>query len=248
MKRVGRLVALGVGAYLLILLATFPASSITSSLAERVADLSIQGVSGSVFSGQAAQVVYQGLNLGTVDWQFHPSRLLLGRLEYRIELEHPANTGQLTAGRTLTGQAYIDDLDVEVLPGRLINHYSPVEFNSSGTMRLLFETFSPGDDYSGEVAGRVIWRNAALLDPVSLVLGKLKMDVSSRDGLLVGRFNDSGKLGVNGEVTLSPLNEYRIDLILRPRAAIDPDTQALLEQISQRLANGDYHIDLSGQL
>lgn len=247
MNSIVRLVALGVGAYVLILIATFPATRISDSLAERVTDLSINGVSGSVFSGQAVQVVYQGLDLGTVHWQFRPLRLLLGRLEYRIELDYPANAGHLNAGRTLTGRTYVDDVDIEVLPGRLVNHYSPVTFNSSGTLQLLFETLSPGDDYSGEVVGRVIWRDAAILAPVSLVLGQLEMDVSTEDGQLVGRFENSGDLGVSGVVALSPDNAYRVDLLLRPGAAMDMDTLAMLEQFSQRQANGDYRIELSGQ-
>ena len=245
MKRIVRLAALGVAAYVLILIVTFPATRISASLEGRVADLAMNGVSGSFFSGQAVQVVYQGLDLGTIHWQFRPWLLLLGRLEYRVELDNPANSGHLNAGKTLTGRTYLDDVDIEVLPDRLVNNYSLVTFNSSGTMQLLFDTFSPGDDYSGEVAGRVIWRDAVILEPVSLVLGQLEMDVSTRDGQLVGQFEDSGDLGVSGEVALSPVNEYRVDLLLRPGAAIDADTLGLLEQYSQ--ANGDYRIDLSGQ-
>lgn len=245
MKRVVRLAALGVGAYVLILIVTFPATRISASLEDRVADLAMNGVSGSLFSGQARQVVYQGLDLGTIHWQFRPWLLLLGRLEYKVELDSPANSGHLYAGKTLTGRTYLDDVDIEVLPDRLVNHYSLVTFSSSGTMQLLFETLSPGEDYSGEVAGRVIWRDAVILEPVSLVLGQLEMDVSTRDGQLVGQFEDSGDLGVSGEVALSPVNEYRVDLLLRPGAAIDADTRGLLEQYLQ--ADGDYRIDLSGQ-
>ena len=247
MKRVIRLAALGVGAYLLILIATFPAARISASLEDQVADLAMNGVSGSVLSGQAVQVVYQGLDLGTVHWQFRPLPLLLGRLEYRLALDNPANTGHLNAGKTLTGRTYMDDVDIEILPDRLVNNYSLVAFNSSGTMQLLFDTFSPGDDYSGEVAGRVQWRDAVILEPVNLVLGQLEMDVSSEDGQLVGRFDNSGDLGVSGEVALSPVNEYQVDLILRPVAGIDADTRDILEQYSQRQANGDYRIELSGQ-
>ena len=247
MKRVVRLAALGVGAYVLILIATFPAARISASLEDQVADLAVNGVSGSIFSGQAAQVVYQGLDLGTLHWQFRPLRLLLGRLEYRVELDNPANTGHLIAGKTLTGRTYVDDVEFEVLPDRLVNHYSLVAFNSSGTMQLLFESFSPGDDFTGEVVGRVIWHDAVILEPLSLVLGQLEMDVSTRDGQLVGRFDNSGDLAVSGEVALSASNEYRVDLLLRLGPAIDADTQAILEQFSQRLANGDYRIELSGQ-
>jgi len=247
--RVWRLVALGVGAYLLVLVTTFPAARVSGMLQDQVAELSLNRVSGSAFSGQAAQVVYQGLDLGPVHWQFRPLALLLGRLEYRIELTHPDNHGQLYAGKTLTGRTVIHDLDIELLPDRLINHYSPTRVDTSGTLRLAFETLNPGDDYSGEVNGRLVWQDAVILDPISLVLGQLELELVTDDGELVGRFVDGGELGASGEMALSAAYAYRINLLLRPVNDVSPDTQELLEKNSaQRQPNGDYRIDTSGQL
>jgi len=247
--RVWRLVALGVGAYLLVLVSTFPAARVSGMLQDQVAELSLNGVSGSAFSGQAAQVVYQGLDLGPLHWQFRPLALLLGRLEYRIELTHPDNHGQLHAGKTLTGRTVIHDLDIELLPDRLINHYSPTRVDTSGTLRLVFETFNPGDDYSGEVNGRLVWQDAVILDPMNLVLGQLELEVVTDDGELVGRFVDGGDLGASGEMAMSATYAYRINLLLRPVNGVSPDTQELLEKNSaQPQPNGDFRIDTSGQL
>ena len=41
-------------------------------------------------AGRARQLVYQGLDLGPVSWRFRPHAMLLGRLEYRLELQHEA--------------------------------------------------------------------------------------------------------------------------------------------------------------
>ena len=248
MTRVWRLVALGVGAYLLVLVTTFPATRISGMVQEQVADLSLNGISGSAFSGQAAQVVYQGLDLGPVHWQFRPLALLLGRIEFHIELMHPDNTGQLHAGKTLIGRTYIHDLDIELLPDRLINHYSPVAVHTSGTLHLVFETFNPGVDYSGEVNGQLEWRDAAILDPMSLVLGQLQLDVVTDDGNLVGRFANGGDLGISGDLALSAAYAYRVNLLLRQDNNVSSETLDMLEQYTQRQPNGDYHVDLSGQL
>ena len=115
MHRVWRLLALGVAAYLLILVTTFPAARVTGIMEERVSDLSVLAVSGSVFSGKAGRVVWQDLDLGTMRWQFRPVALLLGRIEYLIELTHPANYGQLVAGITLIGRAYVQNLELALL-------------------------------------------------------------------------------------------------------------------------------------
>ena len=248
MTRVWRLVALGVGAYLLVLVTTFPAERIGTMLQDQVADLSLHGVSGSAFSGQAVQVVYQGLDLGSVQWRFRPLALLLGHLEYRLELMHPDNHGQLHAGKTLTGRTYIHDMDIQLLPDRLINHYSPVSVDTSGTLRLVFETFNPGADYSGVVEGRIEWQDAAILAPMSLVLGQLQLDVVTDNGELVGHFSNGGDLGVSGDLALSPVYVYRVNLLLRPGNNVSRDTLNMLEQSARRQPDGDFRIDKSGQL
>ena len=248
MTRVWRLLALGVGVYLLVLVTTFPAERVSGMLQDQVAELSLNGVSGTAFSGQAAQVVYQGLDLGPVHWQFRPLALLLGRLEYGLELMHPDNHGQLIAGKTLTGRTYFNDLDIELLPDRFINHYSPTTVDTSGTLRLVFETFNPGADYSGEVNGRLVWQDAAILNPMSLVLGQLELEVVTDDGELVGRFVSGGDLGASGDLGLSAVYDYRINMLLRPGNNVSPDTLSSLEMFAQRQPNGDYRIDMSGQL
>jgi general secretion pathway protein N len=246
--RVWRLIALGIGAYLLVLVATFPATRVSGMLQDRIADLSLNSVSGSVFSGEAAQLVYQGLDLGPVRWQFRPLALLLGRIEYRIELTHPDNHGQLSIAKTLTGRTHVHDVDIVLLPGRLINHYSPVAVDTSGTFHLVFETFSPGSDYSGEVNGQLEWQDAVIMEPISLVLGQLTLDVVTADGELVGRVANGGALGISGELALSAANAYRINLLLQPGNDVGSDTLDVLAHSAQRQPNGDYRIDMSGQL
>jgi hypothetical protein len=65
-KRVWRYLAIGVTVYLLVLVGHFPAERVRTVLESRVPDLSLHAVTGSVYSGQARQLVYQGLDLGTL--------------------------------------------------------------------------------------------------------------------------------------------------------------------------------------
>jgi general secretion pathway protein N len=247
-RQIWRLVALGVGAYLLVLVATFPAARVSRMLLDQDADLSLNGVSGSVFSGKAAQLVYQGLDIGPVHWQFRPFALLLGRVDYRIELTSPANHGHLIVGKTLTGRTNVHDIDMELLPDRLVNHYSPVTVDTSGTVHLVFETFNPGADYSGEVSGQLEWRDAAILEPMNLVLGQLALDAVTEDGELVGRVTNGGELGASGELALSAAYVYRVKLLLHPGNDVSADTLDMFDLFAQRQPNGDYRIDMSGQL
>ena len=247
MRRAWRLVALGVAAYLLILVTTFPAARVTGMLEQRVPDLSVLAVDGSVFAGQAGRVVWQGLDVGTMHWQFSPLALLLGRIEYFLELTHPHNSGQLTAGISLFGSAYVQDLELRLLPDRIINHYSPVEVQTGGELLLDFEEIDVSDVFSEATTGQLAWQDAVILEPVNMVLGQLQIDVQGNNGVLVGTITEGGALGASGELSLLPAGGYQLDITLQPGPDTTGETLDMLEHTARIQPNGDYLIRQSGQ-
>jgi len=246
-QRAWRFIALGVAVYLLILVTTFPAVRVTGMLEDRVPELSVHAVSGSVFSGQAGRVIWQDLDLGPVHWQFRPVALLWGSIEYRAELTHPANHGQLTAGMSLTGRVYAADMELVVLPDRVINHYSPIAVTTSGELLLAFEEIDLADMFSKTTTGRIAWQGAVILEPVNMVLGQLELGVQGNTEELVGEVIEGGELGASGEVSLSRDNSYRVGLLLQPGYNVDAATLDLLEDAARVQPDG-YLIEQSGQL
>lgn len=247
MHRAWRLLALGVAAYLLILVTTFPAARVTGMLEQWLSDLSLVAVSGSVFSGKAGRVVWQDLDLGPMHWQFSPLALLSGRVEYSVELTHPANTGQLAAGMTLFGNAYVHDLQLQLLPDRIINHYSPVEVQTGGEWLLDFEEIDVSDVFSGATSGELAWQDAVILAPVNMVLGQLKIDVQGNDEALLGEIVAGGALGAAGNASLLADGGYRLDITLQPGPDATAETLDLLEQGARLQSNGDYLIRQAGR-
>ena len=66
MRRTWRYIAIGIAIYLPILLLTFPVERLTGAIGRQVDGLTIQAVTGSLFSGQAGRLDYQGNELGPV--------------------------------------------------------------------------------------------------------------------------------------------------------------------------------------
>lgn len=248
MKRVWRYLAIGATVYLLVLVSNFPAERIKTMIESRVADLSLQTVTGSVFSGQAQQLVYQGLNLGALRWQFRPSALLLGRAEYRFELSHADNQGQGRIGINLLGRTYSRDLELTLLPDRIINHYSPIAVSTSGELKLLIETLDFGRELPRDLAGRVIWQAAAVLEPIDMVLGDVEMALQGSRDELAGSVTRGGVLGASGDMALLPGGGYRVNLVLRPDNDVSTETLDLLDNYTPMQPNGDYLVNASGQL
>ena len=248
MTRLWRYLAAGVVVYLLVLAGSFPAAHITKRIEQQVDDLSLLAVSGSVFSGQAGQLVYQDLDLGAVRWQFQPWALLLGRLEYKVDLVQPGNNGQAIIGVTFAGNAYGRDLEMRLLPDRIINHYSPVSVKTSGVIQLVIETFDVGPDSLQDVAGLIDWQDALIIEPIDLLLGQVSLSLLSEGDGLAGTFEDGGVLGIAGEIVLLPAGKYNISMVLNPGSDVDTATLDLLEHAAQLQPDGSYTINTSGQL
>ena len=248
MKRVWRYLAIGVTVYLLVLVSNFPAERIKTSLESRVADLSLHAVTGSVFSGQARQLVYQGLNLGTLHWKFRPLALLRGKAEYQVELAHADNHGRGNIGITPFGRIYGRELELMLLPDRIINHYSPVTVSTSGELRLVVESLDFADGLPRDLVGLVVWQDAAVLEPLDMVLGTVEMALQGSEEALDGSITRGGALGASGDLALLPGGRYRVNLVLRPDNDVSTETLDMLENYTRMQANGDYLIKTSGQL
>lgn len=101
MRRTRLLVAAGAAAFLLFMVAFLPASLVLPHLPP---ELELRGVSGSLWLGQADEVLLRGRALGTLRWSNRPWRLLLLEANYGLRLQPPAG-GQLRLDvRTRDGQ------------------------------------------------------------------------------------------------------------------------------------------------
>ena len=113
--------ALGIVAYLLFLLYSLPAQHVVGWFEESASaqGLSLTDITGTVWSGSAERISYQRTPLGRLEWDFKPSRLLLGKLAYDIELR---DTGQQLQATFLTGlgEGYsLHGIDAQWLASRL---------------------------------------------------------------------------------------------------------------------------------
>jgi len=83
-KRVGWLIALGIGTLLVFALATLPAGIAAS----RLEKLGVQAVaySGSIWNGAATGLAWRGAPVGDLEWHLAPAALLRGRLAGHAQL------------------------------------------------------------------------------------------------------------------------------------------------------------------
>ncbi len=248
MKRAWPLLAIGAAAYLLVMVVTFPAARLVPLLQRQVAGLSLYTVTGSVFSGTAAQLVYQGLDFGQLTWQVRPAGLLLGRLEFHIELSDPANPGHANIAITPWGDVYGRDVQLMLSPDRLVNHYSPVPVKTSGAMQLQIDTFKIAGGFPEDFTGLLNWEDGVVLDPLEIILGDVGMTLSSKEDLLVGSIVEGGRLEAAGDIQLFADGRYQVNLRLMPDNEMSDETLTALEMVGQVQSDSSLLFKTEGRL
>jgi general secretion pathway protein N len=248
LKAVWRLPLAGAAAYLLILLITVPADYAGKMLERKAVGLELQSVNGTLFSGKADRVVIRGLGLGPVSWSLRLLPLLLARLEYRVILKDPAFQGEGVVGMGLGGQVYLHDLQAELQPDPLVNHFSPLPVQTAGGVRLLIESMDLGDGFPQELSGRLDWTDAQLVEPVALSLGHVEATLHSEANTLVSHVAGSGETALAGDFSLTKEGDYKLNLLLTPGASVSPDIVDGLKTFGQTRPGGAYLITDSGRL
>jgi hypothetical protein len=242
------LLAAGIGTYLLVLLAHFPAGKLTGYLEQQYAPLAFRSVSGSVFSGSAAQVQREGLVAGPLNWHFRPAGLLRGRLEYHLQgsVRQLRFTGN--AAIDLAGRLHVRDAGIELDLADLVREYSPVDFATTGLLSLQVDTLELLDGFLVALDGRLDWSEAGVTEPVSLALGRLEVLLGHEADRITGKVSNDGDTRVAGRLALSAARDYSIDLQVTPGGEASPEVFEFLKSWGQPGQGGVYRLADSGTL
>ncbi len=108
MSRPRLLVALGVGAFVLLLVVTLPAQVVMGRLGKLGVEAT--GVSGSVWSGQAAMVRVRNAPLGQLEWDLHVLKLLTGRASATVAIKQGNAFAQGDVSAALNGRITFSDV------------------------------------------------------------------------------------------------------------------------------------------
>ncbi|UCC56329.1 MAG: type II secretion system protein N [Gammaproteobacteria bacterium] len=250
MSRFWRFLVLGTGAYLLIMVATFPARQAVGFLETQVPGLSVQAVEGTIFSGQAGQLAFDGQVLGQLDWSFRPLALPLGRIEYRITLDGPVFTGSGNLGAGPGVDLVAHDVTGEIQPDPLLERYvqGPVTVQTEGPVMLTLDTLRIEDGFPDELVAVLHWKDAALLEPVELALGQVEVNLGSTGDSVAGEIgNTAAGTDVSGDFSILATGKYRFQLLVKPGPATTAEFIDMLGSFGEPQAGGAYLITDSGE-
>lgn len=195
--------------FLLLLLATAPATLLTRTASGAVPALQFGQVSGSLWQGHAASVRYGDVALEQLQWQLSPWQLLLGQFAVQFELGQSSGgaRGNGAVRASIGGDITVQDLNLQVPAQALQPLLKMAGVQFGGELQLTLADAAIQDRQVTRLQGRLIWLQAMVRTPLGQPrLGAYAIDLGADgEGGVNGDISDiDGVLGLTGRVQVSP--------------------------------------------
>ena len=232
----------------MFMLLQMPARVLTTFLP---ATLTLSGLSGSVWSGQAVRawtmIDSQPLMLGRVQWQLQPWQLGWGSpLTLTSEWGHQIFTSQIGIG--LSGLTVVRDVSVN-FDTSVLREMFPLYLG--GTLSCSFERIEVEQAGLRQAQGTIYLQNAIwTANSGNIPLGDYRIDVAgnagSAEGIVGEVVTENGALVLVGDLNLS-MGAYAVKLSATGPVARDDGFRRAVSMLATPAAGG-FDIVLQGQL
>ncbi len=249
MKRTWPLLALGIGAFLLLALFTLPAKVVLSFF--ETPNVSQSGVSGTLWSGRAQTVRSGPQHVGSVEWKLDVLRLLTGKLGADVKVTRTDGFAQgsiaaAPAGR-VTLRNFNASLPVSALPPNVVRG------GWTGTLSLKLGELTLENSWPVAATGTV--EVADLVGPANrpAALGGYRVvfpaeGAGSADALTGALTDTGGPLAVNGTVQLNKDESYLISGLIATRPGAPGDMTRTLEILGEPDSQGRRQFTIEGSM
>lgn len=249
MMTVRRGLLLGSLAYLLFLLYSAPASWAVQFLQNRLPGLQLTSAQGTLWSGQARRLQYQGQTVTDLSWHWRPLALLLGRVEYQLKADWAGEPAALKVGAGLTGSTYLADVSAKIAPQILFAELLPGNVVLQGQVTMELEKVELTDQGPLPILyGQVRWPQAKVISPQDYRLGDILLELAPDEHKTLGKLTaENGQMQIDGTLELSVTGDYSLLADVRPEGALPAAVKNALDVFAEN-RNGQYRLDLSGNL
>lgn len=237
----------GILAYLGFLCATFPATYALRWVQADLPGIQLSDISGSVWSGEAQQLVFESVPLGAISWHFDWRAPWTGKLGYHLHLVDGVTQldGRVAIG--YTGRVVIHDL-IGRVPVQRLDHWLPLPPESvTGLLQLNLANLVVTKGIPRTADGSVTLSDVSLNWPQTVTLGSYRMQLRTSQGI-TGEIRDtSGPLGLQAQAVLQADGQYHVKGMLSARDAQSAAAH-LLTYMGSPGPDGNYSFDFAGRL
>lgn len=244
-------IILGVVIYLGFIIALFPAS-VAVKLAPLPNNISVSGVSGTIWSGKIETLSIQRRQLELVQWQLSPWGLLLGKANLDLVI---GNRGTAVNGKGLVSLSG-SGIDAEGLrfeaPSSFLlgNTRLPFRTEVSGDISLFVDTLQQGIPLCEQLNGKLFLNTVQVKNQFgNYPLGDIELGLSCEDGNVKVRSDEQmNQLGFDGTVLVKAEKMVQVSAKIKETASQPADLKKALAFLGKKDSQGYYPISYQGRL
>ena len=252
--RIFRILLLLLLAYLLFVVFTFPASFATTRLNAAVPQVQVEGVDGSIWSGGASDVRYQGVAIGALEWKAQPLGVFQGEWKNHLVLNGIVD-GEGELAVAINGLLNIYDMTLNTTLSELVENLDkriPAQMKQfHGEMRadikrVAIEIESKKLNW---LEGQFFLKQLKIPDGSSV--GDFAAEVTTIEKekfrTVVHSTSDQG-LQLQGVITATQQGEVELDIRLANVAVLGERTARLIQRFMKKSDDGYYRFQWQGNV
>lgn len=211
--------------------------------------VSVIGLEGSVWSGEASSVTVSGQKFQPLKWSFQPLSLFLGRLAMDWEFSVDEGYGKGQAGYDFLGGYYVEDMDAWVPLEKIAPMMNAAALRPSGKLSVKLDNLYSDGNMITSASGNIEWHDAEITLLKKMALGGYHVDVVQDGDIISGVLTDmGGPIEASGDFTLSPEGDYQFDGLLSLRDKDRKDLRQALSSMGRPNREGKYKLSQKGNL
>jgi general secretion pathway protein N len=247
MKQLWPLLALGIGAFVILALLTLPASVALSLV--HPPNVTLSGISGTIWNGRAQAVRSGTMHLGSVDWSISMLSMFTGKLGADVKVARTDGfaQGSVAAGAGgITLRKFNASLPISALPPNIVRG------GWTGTLNLKLVELALDNAWPVTLTGTI--EVIDLVGPANrpAALGGYKVvfpEGAAKSDTLTGTLTDTGgPLAVNGTVQLKKDRSYLVSGMIATRPNAPSDMARTLEILGEPDAQGRRQFSIEGTM
>ena len=238
-------------AYVFFLLILTPASTIVSQLDLPPKRISLDNVSGSIWSGNIDHAVINKQSLKNIQWSLSPWSLLAASINSDIEAELFNNTVNANLDYSLLSrQIRLSDVN-STISAKDIQKQLNLPFGElDGVIKVNAEQVDIIPKSLPAITALVSWKKAHLTLAEKVSFGDIFLRLSPTDnGELKGELsNIGGQLSIKGDINVTAKQIYTLNVRLTPRANAPAELLSIIKLVAPKKKGKDHIINRSGHL
>lgn len=240
-----RLAVAGAGVFVAGLVLLFPARVAYEWFAPET--LRLSGITGTVWSGFAAEGSFDGFYAGALRWNFRPAALFTGKIGYAVAAEPAGGLLQGNVAISPAGSVHLGNLRAGLPLAALGN--AAAAAGAEGVLDLQFDTLVLDEGWPVRATGAADVRGLTIPMLSSAPLGDYHAGFETLDGVVSARFADaSGVLDLDGTLELQAERRYAVSGRVRATNAAPPGLVQQLRFLGSPDEQGMRTFRFEGQL